>query len=134
MSVAEGRWVDPPEEALRASAAFVLPEDQAIDHPSRNAFLPLTPLSPSLLKWLQLLLCWALALGLSALLVWSGRHWPVPLLHQAWAQRQPAVPVALALVLVLLPPLLMAMLLLVRWPGVSTPTGENRSTERMETH
>lgn len=126
--------------SVRLPAALALPDVQAIDHPSRNACVSLIPPFPSPSKWRQLLLCWALALGLSALLVWSGRHWPVPLLQQAWAQRQPAAPLALALTLVLLPPLLMAVLLLRRWPaqgrspGPSTTTGENRPTERMETH
>ena len=82
-----------------------------------------------------------MALALSALLVWCGRHWPTPLLEQAWAQRQPEASLWLALALVLLPPLLMGVLLLVRWRhqgaatgGPSTPTGENRSSQRMETH
>jgi hypothetical protein len=111
------------EESGRDFPALVLPEDQAIDHPSRNACASLTPSFPSPSKWRQLLLCWALALGLSALLVWSGRHWPLPLLQQAWALRQPEAPLRLALALVLLPPLLMALLLLVRWQGQGTAGG-----------
>jgi hypothetical protein len=40
-------------------------------------------------KGLQLLLTWGAALALSALLVWSGRHWSLPLLEQPWALRPP---------------------------------------------
>jgi hypothetical protein len=71
-------------------------------------------------------------------LVWAGHRWPVPLLEQAWALARPERPLQLALALVLLPPLLMAWVLLrglLRLPaaGRPTPTGENRPTERMET-
>ncbi len=110
------------EESGPDFPALVLPEDQAIDHPSRNACVPLNP-SSSAPKWRQLLLCWALALALSALLVWSGRHWPLPLLQQAWALRQPEAPLRLALALVLVPPLLMVALLLLRWQGQGTAGG-----------
>jgi hypothetical protein len=48
---------------------------------------------------------WTLALGLSALMVAAGQHWPQPL---------PIRP-GLALALVLLPPLAMALQLLGRW-------------------
>ena len=54
---------------------------------------------------------WLLALGLSAALVWAGQHWPTPLLEQPWALDHPAAPLRLALLLVLLPPALMALLI-----------------------
>lgn len=63
-------------------------------------------------KGLQLLLTWGAALALSALLVWCGRHWPLPLLEQSWALRWPELPFQIALALVLLPPLLLGLLLL----------------------
>ncbi len=58
---------------------------------------------------------------ISALLVAAGRRWPTPLLEQPWAQQQPAAPFALALALVLLPPLLIGLVLLMamRQPGLS---------------
>jgi hypothetical protein len=88
----------------------------------------------------QLLLPWSAALGLSALLVAAGRRWPDPLLSQSWALARPELPLQLALALVLLPPLLMGLVLLARMgapglaPAAPTSTGENRSTERVETH
>jgi hypothetical protein len=47
-------------------------------------------------------------------LVAAGARWPTPLLQQAWAQADPDRPLLLALALVLLPPALMAALLLAR--------------------
>jgi hypothetical protein len=61
-----------------------------------------------------LLLPWGAALALSALLVAAGRRWPTPLLEQPWAQRHPEAPFWLALALVSLPPLLIALVLLLR--------------------
>jgi len=60
---------------------------------------------------------WLLALGVSALLVAAGRHWPTPLLQQAWAQAAPGRAAWLALLLVLVPPALMAALLIARMVG-----------------
>ena len=57
---------------------------------------------------------WLFALALSALMVGAGRHWPVPLLEQAWAQRAPGLAATLALGLVFMPPALMAVLLISR--------------------
>jgi len=54
------------------------------------------------------------ALALSLLLVAAGRRWPTPLLQQEWAQADPGLAALLALALVLLPPALMAALLLAR--------------------
>lgn len=54
------------------------------------------------------------ALALSWLLVAAGRRWPTPLLQQGWAQADPGLAAWLALALVLLPPALMALLLLAR--------------------
>lgn len=59
-------------------------------------------------KWWQLAPAWGVALVMSGLLVWAGRHWPTPLLAQAWAHERPDLAVVLALALVLLPPLGMA--------------------------
>jgi type VI protein secretion system component VasK len=64
--------------------------------------------------WRALLGPWLLALALSAALVAAGRHWPMPLLQQAWAQADPGLPAVVALLVVLLPPALMAALLLAR--------------------
>ncbi len=64
--------------------------------------------------WRALLAPWLLALGLSALLVEAGRHWPRPLLQQAWAQAAPGLGAWLALLLVLLLPALLAGLLIAR--------------------
>jgi type VI protein secretion system component VasK len=69
---------------------------------------PTTPL------WRALLGPWLLALAVSAALVAAGRHWPTPLLQQPWALANPGLPALLALLLVLLPPALMAALLLAR--------------------
>ena len=52
---------------------------------------------------------WLAALGVSALLVGAGRRWSTPLLEQPWALAHPQRPATLALLLVLLPPLLMAL-------------------------
>ena len=60
-------------------------------------------------KWLQLGLAWLLALAVSALLVWSGRHWGTPLLEQPWAIANPERAAQLALALVLLPPAALAL-------------------------
>jgi hypothetical protein len=60
-------------------------------------------MSPS--KLLEVGRLWSLALVLSALLVAAGTRWPRPL---------PVVPAVVA-VLVLGPPLLMALVLLARW-------------------
>ena len=57
---------------------------------------------------------WLLALLLSALLVAAGRHWPDPLLQQHWAQAAPDRAALLALLLVLLPPVLFAVVLVIR--------------------
>ena len=71
---------------------------------------------------LRTLLCsWALALALSAALVAAGERWPQPL----------AIQPAVAWSLVLLPPLLMAVLLLWRWPRLQPggwPSGEGRES------
>ncbi|MFM7514594.1 MAG: hypothetical protein ACKO3F_14800 [Cyanobium sp.] len=56
-------------------------------------------------KLRSLLWSWALALAASAALVAAGDHWPAPL---------PLRP-ALVWSLVLIPPLLMAVVLLLRW-------------------
>lgn len=68
--------------------------------------------SPTPAKGAQLLWSWGAALVVSALLVWAGRHWPQPLLAQAWALQRPELPLLLALALVLLPPLLLGAWLL----------------------
>ena len=52
---------------------------------------------------------WLAALGVSAMLVGAGRRWSTPLLEQPWALAHPQRPATLALLLVLLPPLLMAL-------------------------
>ncbi|MFM2079499.1 MAG: hypothetical protein RLZZ219_181 [Cyanobacteriota bacterium] len=87
-------------------------------------------MTPQPRRWLSgapgLLLSWGGAIALSALLVWAGRRWPLPLLEQAWALQRPGLPLQLALALVLVPPLLMAAVLLrglLRWPaaGASHP-------------
>ena len=64
--------------------------------------------------WRALVKPWLAALALSALLVGAGARWPIPLLQQAWAQADPGRAVLLALALVLVPPGLMAALLIVR--------------------
>ena len=69
------------------------------------------PTSPA---WRSLLGPWLLALALSALLVAAGWRWPTPLIQQAWAQVDPGRPALLALLLVLVPPALMAALLIAR--------------------
>jgi len=73
-----------------------------------------TPVSEREADWRQLLPPWLLALGLSALLVAAGQRWPTPLLQQAWALEHPGWPAALALALVLLPPLSLGLLLVRR--------------------
>ena len=73
-----------------------------------------TPVAEPEADWRQLLPPWLLALGVSALLVAAGQHWPTPLLQQAWALRHPGWPAALALALVLLPPLALGLLLVSR--------------------
>ena len=55
-----------------------------------------------------------LALALSLLLVAAGRRWPTPLLQQDWAKADPGLAALLAFALVLLPPALMAALLVAR--------------------
>ena len=83
---------------------------------------PTAAASPA--KWRQLLPAWGVALAISALLVWAGRRWPVPLLEQSWALAQPERPLLLALALVLLPPLLMGLVLLrglLRLPPAGAP-------------
>ena len=65
-------------------------------------------------KWWQLAPAWGVALVVSGLLVWAGRHWPTPLLAQAWALERPDAAVDLALELVLLPPLGMALWLVLQ--------------------
>ena len=65
-------------------------------------------------KWCLLEPAWGVALVVSGLLVWAGRHWPTPLLAQAWALERPDVAVVLALALVLLPPLGMALWLVLQ--------------------
>jgi type VI protein secretion system component VasK len=89
--------------------------DEPIRHPSEGHRL-FSPLSSTEripgAKAVQLLLTWAAALVLSALLVWCGRHWPLPLLEQSWALRRPERPVQIALALVLMPPLLLGLVLL----------------------
>ena len=54
-------------------------------------------------------------------MVAAGRCWSTPLLEQRWALSHPEAPFWLALALVLLPPLLMALVLLarIRQPGPS---------------
>ena len=64
--------------------------------------------------WRALVKPWLAALALSALLVGAGARWPIPLLQQAWAQVDPSRAALLALALVLVPPGLMAALLIVR--------------------
>ncbi|CAK6696844.1 hypothetical protein [Synechococcus sp. CBW1107] len=86
---------------------------------SQSAILSESPsvatLASSALHSLRSLLGpWLLALLLSALLVAAGWRWPTPLLEQAWAQADPGLPALLALVLVLVPPALMAALLVAR--------------------
>jgi len=51
---------------------------------------------------------------MSGLLVAAGARWPTPLLQQAWAQSEPGRAALLALALVLVPPGLMAALLIGR--------------------
>ncbi|MEN9766789.1 MAG: hypothetical protein RLZZ32_749 [Cyanobacteriota bacterium] len=70
---------------------------------------PLAPMTAA--KWRELLLAWGLALLISGGLVWSGSHWPTPLLQQSWALAEPGRAAALALVLVLGLPALMALVL-----------------------
>ena len=64
--------------------------------------------------WRALVKPWLAALALSALLVGAGARWPIPLLQQAWAQADPGRAALLALALVLVPPGLMAAVLIVR--------------------
>ena len=85
----------------------------------QSAILSESPSKPALAHpvapaWRSLLGPWLLALALSALLVAAGWRWPTPLLQQAWAQADPGRPALLALLLVLLPPALMAALLIAR--------------------
>ena len=68
----------------------------------------------SLIPLRDLLPAWSLALLISGVLVWSGNHWPTPLLEQAWARSNPALAVALALALVLGLPVVIAALLVLR--------------------
>ena len=63
-------------------------------------------------KAAQLALVWGGALVFSGLLVGAGRHWSEPLLEQAWARHDPGAPLLLVAVLLVLPPLLMALVLL----------------------
>ncbi len=65
-------------------------------------------------KWWQLAPAWGVALVISWLLVWAGRHWPTPLLAQTWALERPDAAVVLALALVLLPPLGIALWLVLQ--------------------
>ena len=68
-----------------------------------------------LAKLRDLLRSWALALAVSAALVAAGDRWPAPLeIHPplVWS-------------LVLIPPALMALVLLLRWP---VPEGEGRES------
>ena len=82
----------------------------------QSAILSESPAEASLAHpaWRSLLGPWLLALALSALLVAAGWRWPVPLLQQGWAEAAPGLGAWLALLLVLLPPALMAALLIVR--------------------
>ena len=64
--------------------------------------------------WRALLKPWFAALALSALLVWAGARWPTPLLQQSWAMADPGRAALLALALVLVPPGVMAALLIAR--------------------
>jgi hypothetical protein len=68
--------------------------------------LPVSEFKP---EWQRLMPPWLAALGMSALLVGAGRRWSTPLLEQPWALAHPQRPATLALLLVLLPPLLMAL-------------------------
>lgn len=71
-------------------------------------------------KLRALLRSWALALAVSAALVAAGDRWPEPL---------PIQP-ALVWSLVLLPPVLMAVVLLLRWrlPQEEPPAGDGRES------
>jgi hypothetical protein len=68
---------------------------------------------------------WSLALALSALLAAAGRRWPLPL---------PIVP-PVVVVLVLGPPLLMALVLVARWrlPAVDQGGESPQATESVAT-
>lgn len=107
--------------------------DEPIRHPSEgHRFLPplrSTERIPGA-KAVQLLLTWAAALALSALLVWCGRHWPLPLLEQSWALRRPEQPFQIAVALVLLPPLLLGLLLL--WGLLRHPAAPAAHPDRGE--
>ena len=70
-------------------------------------------------KLRELLRSWALALAVSAALVAAGDRWPHPLVIRP----------ALVWTLVLLPPAVMAAVLLLRWP---LPTEEPASGEGRE--
>jgi hypothetical protein len=67
-------------------------------------------------KLLQVARLWAVALALSALLAAAGRRWP----------ETPPIQAAAVLALVLLPPLAMALWLLLRW---RLPAGASREGE-----
>ncbi|MCP9850329.1 hypothetical protein [Cyanobium sp. Morenito 9A2] len=85
----------------------------------------LAALSPR--KWAELALVWLAALGLSSLLVWAGQHWP---------ERLPIEPVPVA-ALVLVPPALIALVLVLRWPSpspVALPTAGTGGDGGESTH
>jgi hypothetical protein len=64
--------------------------------------------APAARKLAEVGLLWLAALGFSALLRWAGVH---------WSERLPIEPLMVA-ALVLLPPLLLALVLLARWPAL----------------
>ena len=70
-------------------------------------------------KLRDLLRSWALALALSAALVAAGDRWPQPLVIRP----------ALVWILVLLPPAVMAAVLMLRWP---VPAEESASGDGRE--
>ena len=73
--------------------------------------------NPSASKLRQVALLWALALGISALLVAAGHHWP----------ETPPIRPGLALALVLLPPLAMGWWLWRNWRlHPASPGDQNR--------
>lgn len=79
------------------------------------AELHLNPSAPAALifaKLRQLAPSWLLALLLSAGLVAAGRHWPEPLLEQPWLAGRPVLLLTLVAALVLLPPALLALVLI----------------------
>ena len=95
---------------LRSGQLSAIAQRAPIGHPSGGCSSE--PLISSITaRWRHLLPSWLLALGLSAALVWAGQHWSTPLLEQPWALAHPAAPLQLALLLVLLPPALMALLI-----------------------